>query len=134
MDDVVKINIFLKNISDVGVVDKVYETFFHGSFPTRTTAEVLALPLDGALIQIDALISNGEGTPSQAPCDLVKVARNTENSPKSPVSTQTVAFSHYNNISAQLPIDPESGKMITGGVKEQTGQCLKNIKAIFMQY
>ncbi len=45
-------------------------------------------------------------------------------------STQTVAFSHYNNISAQLPIDPKSGEIVTGGVKEQANQCLKNIKAI----
>ena len=62
--------------------------------------------------------------------DIIKVSRNTENAPKSSVSTQTVAFSHYNNISAQLPIDPKSGKMVAGGVKEQAGQCLKNIKAI----
>ena len=36
------------------------------------------------------------------------LARNTENAPKGigPYS-QTVAFSHYNNLSAQLPIDPK---------------------------
>jgi enamine deaminase RidA (YjgF/YER057c/UK114 family) len=36
------------------------------------------------------------------------LARNTENAPKSigPYS-QTVAFSHYNHISAQLPLDPK---------------------------
>ena len=59
-----------------------------------------------------------------------KVARNTENAPKSSVSTHTVAFSHYNNISAQLPIDPKSGRLVAGGVKEQAGQCFENIKAI----
>ena len=47
-----------------------------------------------------------------------------------PLSTQTVAFSHYNHISAQLPLDPESGELVSGGVKEQAGQCLENIKAI----
>ena len=130
MDDVVKINIFLKNISDIDAVDAVYATFFQSYLPTRTTVAVAALPMDDALVQIDAVISNGEGTPSQEPCDLIKVARNTENAPKSSVSTQTVAFSHYNNISAQLPIDPKSGNMVAGGVKEQAGQCLKNIKAI----
>ncbi|GAA4650024.1 RidA family protein [Kistimonas scapharcae] len=130
MEDVVKINVFLKNIADVEAVDEVYATFFKNYFPTRTTLAVAALPLDGALVQIDAIISNGEGTPSQAPCDLVKVAKNTENAPMSPVSTQTVAFSHYNNISAQLPIDPKTGAMVAGGVKEQTAQCLRNIKNI----
>ena len=59
------------------------------------------------------------------------LARNTENAPKGigPYS-QTVAFSHYNNLSAQLPIDPKSGKLVAGGVKEQAQQCFENIKAI----
>jgi reactive intermediate/imine deaminase len=129
MDDVVKITIFLKNFSDIEAVDEVYKTFFQSYLPTRTTVGVAALPMDGALVQIEAVISNGEGTNPQAPMDLIKVARNTENAPKG-LSTQTVAFSHYNNISAQLPIDPKSGKMIAGGIKEQTEQCLNNIKAI----
>ena len=173
MDDVVKINIFLKNISDIYAVDEVYATFFQSYFPTRTTVAVAALPISHALVQIDAVISNGEGTPSPSPssiqkaCDLIppfsmrnhqsqnfmpnqtrvrvesnpvvavprseqpgKIVRNTENAPKNSVSTQNVAFSHYSNISAQLPIDPKSGQMVAGGVKEQARQCLKNIKAI----
>ena len=130
MDDVVKINVFLKNISDIDAVDEVYATFFQNHLPTRTTVEVAALPMSDALVQIDALISNGEGTAPQDPCDLIKLSRNTENAPTSAVSTQTVAFSHYNNISAQLPVDPKTGEIVAGGVKEQTGQCLKNIKAI----
>ena len=130
MDDVVKINIFLKNISDIDAVDAVYATFFQNYLPVRTTVAVAALPLDGALLQVDALLSNGEGTTPQAPCDLVKVAKNTENAPISSTSTHTVAFSHYNNISAQLPVEPKTGELVAGGIKEQTGQCLKNIKAI----
>jgi reactive intermediate/imine deaminase len=129
MDDVVKITIFLKNISDIDAVDEVYTTFFQSYLPTRTIVAVAALPMDDALVQIEAVISNGEGTAPQDPCDLIKVARNTENAPKG-LHSQTVAFSHYNNISAQLPIDPKSGKMVAGGVKEQAGQCLNNIKAI----
>ena len=62
--------------------------------------------------------------------DIIKISRNTENAPKSLVSTQTVAFSHYNNISAQLPVDPKTGAIVVGGVKEQAIQCLNNIKAI----
>lgn len=128
MDDVVKITIFLKNISDIKAVDEVYTTFFQSYLPTRTTVAVAALPMD-ALVQIEAIISNGEGTTPQVPCALIKVARNTENAPKG-LYTQTVAFSHYNNISAQLPIDPKSGKIVAGGAKEQAAQCLSNIKAV----
>ncbi len=129
MDDVVKITIFLKNINDIDAVNEVYTIFFPSYHPTRTVVAVAALPMDGALVQIEALISNGEGTTPQAPCDLIKVSRNTENAPKG-LYTQTVAFSHYNNISGQLPIDPISGKIVAGGVKEQAEQCLNNIKAI----
>jgi len=130
MDDVIKITIFLKNISDIDAVNEVYTSFFQSYLPTRTICAVAALPMNDALVQMEALISNGEGTAPQYPCNLIKVARNTEKAPKSALSTQTVAFSHYNNISAQLPIDPKSGKMVAGGVKVQTVQCLNNIKEI----
>src|SRR6056297_706905 len=129
MDDVVKITVFLKDISDIDAVDEVYTAFFSSYLPTRTTLAVAALPMNDALVQIEAVVSNGEGTPPQEACDLIKLARNTENAPKG-LYSQTVAFSHYNNVSAQLPIDPKSGQLVAGGAKEQAGQCLKNIKAI----
>jgi reactive intermediate/imine deaminase len=131
MNDVVRITVFVKNIKDVDAVDEVYKTFFPTYIPTRTVVAVAALPMN-ALVQIEALVSNGEGTIPNAPQagDLIKLTNNTANAPTSPLSAQAVAFSHYNNLSAQLPIDPKSGRVIAGGVKEQTGQCLKNIKTI----
>ncbi|MHC2148706.1 RidA family protein [Pseudomonas sp. 210_17 TE3656] len=131
MEDVVRITIFLKDIADVEAVNSVYAGFFPGYVPVLTTVAVAALPM-GALVQVEALVSNGEGTIPQAPQagDLVKTVRNTENAPVSALSAQTVAFSHYNNLSAQLPIDPKTGKLVAGGVKEQAVQCLKNVKAI----
>jgi len=65
MSDVVKINIFLKNIKDIGAVDEIYKTFFPGGVPARRTVGVSALP-KGALVQIDAVVSNAEGTPPKA--------------------------------------------------------------------
>ncbi|NKF08790.1 reactive intermediate/imine deaminase [Clostridium gasigenes] len=131
MSDVVRITVFVKNIKDIDSVDEVYKTFFTSYVPTRTIVAVAALPMD-ALVQIEALVSNGEGTIPNAPQagDIIKLTNNTANAPISALSTQAVAFSHYNNISAQLPIDPKSGRVVAGGVKEQAGQCLKNIKAI----
>jgi reactive intermediate/imine deaminase len=131
MSDVVRITVFVKNIKDVDAVDEVYKSFFASYVPTRTIVAVAALPMD-ALVQIEALITNGEGTIPNAPQagDLIKLTNNTANAPTSPLSSQAVAFSHYNNLSAQLPIDPKSGRVVAGGVKEQAGQCLKNIKAI----
>ncbi|MDP8236135.1 MAG: RidA family protein [Candidatus Erginobacter occultus] len=131
MSDIVRITVFVTDIEDVDAVDEVYKTFFPTYVPTRTTVAVAALPMD-ALVQIEALVSHGEGTIPKAPQagDLIKLTNNTDNAPISSLSTQTVAFSHYNNISAQIGVDPASGKMVPGGVKEQAGQCLKNIKAI----
>lgn len=131
MNDVIRITVFVKNIKDVDTVDEVYKTFFPTYVPTRTTVAVAALPLN-ALVQIEALVSNGEGTIPNAPQagNLIKLINNTANAPLSNLSAQTVSFSHYNNLSAQLPIDPKTGRLITGGVKEQAQQCLKNIKAI----
>lgn len=140
MDDIVKINIFLKDLSDIDAVNEVYTTFFPDSaiaravayMPARTVIAAAALP-HAALVQIEAVVSHGDGTPPQAVEDrhgLIIEANNTDKAPKSPLSTQTVAFSHYNHLSAQLPIDPATGEMVAGGVKEQAQQCLKNIKAI----
>ncbi|TDF83897.1 RidA family protein [Pseudomonas sp. H9] len=131
MDDVVRISVFVTDIADSDTVFDVYQTYFSSYLPALTTVAVAALPL-GARVQVEALVSNGEGTIPNAPQagDLIKVARNTKNAPTDPRSTQTVAFSHYNNLSAQLPIDPGTGKLVAGGIKQQTEQCLENIKAI----
>ena len=118
----------------------MYATFFPDSaiaravayVPARTIVAASALPM-GALVQIEAVVSHGDGTPPQAIEDrhgIIIEANNTENAPICSQSSQTVAFSHYNNLSAQLPMDPKTGKIVAGGIKEQTGQCLQNIKAI----
>jgi enamine deaminase RidA (YjgF/YER057c/UK114 family) len=65
MGDVVKVNIFLKNIADIDAVDEVCATFFPGGIPARRIVGVSALPKD-ALIQIDVVAANAEGTPPQA--------------------------------------------------------------------
>ncbi|WP_349918928.1 RidA family protein [Aeromonas veronii] len=129
MDDTVKVTVFLKEIADLDAVNAVYAEFFPSYVPTRTVLAVAALPMN-ALVQMDAIISNGEGTFPQDPCPLVKLARNSDKVPQDPLSTQTVAFSHYNNIGAQLPIDMASGKLVEGGIKAQAAQCLAHIKAV----
>ncbi len=35
-------------------------------------------------------------------------------------------------VSGQIPIDPETGKVVEGGIKEQTRQVLKNLDAILI--
>ncbi len=131
MNDIVRITIFVTNIKDVDAVNEVYKTYFSTYLPTQTVVAVDALPMN-ALVQVEALVTNGEGTIPNAPQagDLIKLTNNTNNAPISSLSTQTVAFSHYNNISAQLPIDPKTGRLVIGGITEQARQCLKNIKAV----
>ena len=55
----------LKDISDIDAVDEIYKTFFSNGIPARTIIGVSELPND-ALIQIDAVVSNAEGTPPLA--------------------------------------------------------------------
>ncbi|ALS36296.1 reactive intermediate/imine deaminase [Enterococcus rotai] len=131
MSDIVRITLFVKDIKDLDAVDDVYASFFASYHPSRTVVAVDALPMD-ALVQVEALVSNGEGTIPNAPQagDLIKLTNNTLNAPSDSLSTQTVSFSHYNNLSAQLPIDPKTGRVVAGCVKRQTSQCLQNIKAI----
>ena len=55
----------------------------------------------------------------------------TENAPAAvgPYSQAMIA-GDYMYVSGQLPIDPKVGKIVDGGIKEQTAQCLKNAMAI----
>lgn len=131
MNDIIRISIFLTNMKDLDTVTDVYNSFFSSYKPALTVVGVDALPVN-ALVQVEALVSNGEGTIPNAPQagDLVKLTNHTTNAPSCNLSTQTVAFSHYNNISAQLPIDPKTGRILSTCVKAQTRQCLANIKTI----
>ncbi len=135
MDDVVRLTVFVKNIKDLDAVDEAVADCFANLYkPVRTSCAVADLPM-GASVQIEALAANGEGSipfapqPSDVARGLRLVPRNTNNAPINALSTQTVAFSHYNNITAQIGLDA-SGKMVAGGVKEQAAQCFKNIKTI----
>lgn len=55
----------------------------------------------------------------------------TENAP-APIGPYSQAIEQNGTlfISGQIPVDPSSGKVVSGGVTEQTNQVLKNIKAI----
>lgn len=44
--------------------------------------------------------------------------------------SQAVEMNHVLYISGQIPLDPETGKLISGDITAQTGQVLKNISAI----
>ncbi|MGB4328642.1 MAG: RidA family protein [Tenuifilum sp.] len=58
----------------------------------------------------------------------------TEKAPKAvgPYS-QAVQANGFLFISGQIPIDPSTGKVVEGGIKEQTEQVLKNIGAILKE-
>ena len=130
MNDIIRVSIFLADIMDLNAVEKVQASFFPTYQPARTVAAVDALP-QGALVFIEALVDNGEGTQSVPQAgDLVKLTNNTHAAPYDAGSTQTVPFSHYNNITMQLPLDPGTGRPILGDVAAQTAQCLANVKAI----
>ena len=130
MNDIIRVSIFLADIMDLNAVEKVQASFFPTYQPARTVVAVDALP-QGALVFIEALVDNGEGTQSVPQAgDLVKLTNNTHAAPYDAGSTQTVAFSHYNNITMQLPLDPGKGRPRLGDVAEQTAQCLANVKAI----
>lgn len=131
MSDVVRISIQVKNIKDADAVCDVCKHWFPTYVPAMTIVAAAALPMD-ALVQVEALVTNGEGTIPNAPQagDLIKLVNNTASAPLSALSAQTVSFSHYNNLTAQLPVDPLTGRIVEGGIAAQAAQCLRNIKAI----
>lgn len=55
----------------------------------------------------------------------------TKNAPKAigPYS-QSVQYNNLLYVSGQIPIEPKTGKIVTGGIKEQVNKVLENLKNI----
>ena len=55
----------------------------------------------------------------------------TEKAPK-PIGpySQAVKLGGFVFVSGQIPIDPRTGEVVKGGIKEQTRQVLENVKAV----
>lgn len=132
LTDIVRLTVFATSLSDLENAEKVIDASFKSYKPALTKLVVNKLPLK-AKVQIEAVITCGEGTIPKAPQagDLVKVARNTKLVAEFKNSTHSVAFSHYNHLSAQLPVDTK-GKLVGSDVETQTKQALNNIKAILI--
>lgn len=47
--------------------------------------------------------------------------------------SQAIEVNGFVYASGQIPIDPETGAFVPGGIREQTGQCLRNASAILQQ-
>jgi|UniRef100_A0A7V5XZ50 2-iminobutanoate/2-iminopropanoate deaminase len=54
LDNVLKVNIYLKNLADFPKVNEIYQNYFKENFPARTTIGGVSLPKD-ALIEIDVI-------------------------------------------------------------------------------
>jgi 2-iminobutanoate/2-iminopropanoate deaminase len=61
----------------------------------------------------------------------VKEVVYTESAPR-PIGpySQAVKAGNMLFVSGQIPIDPKTGEVVKGGIKEQTRQVLENIKAV----
>jgi 2-iminobutanoate/2-iminopropanoate deaminase len=58
LDDVVKCNVYLRDITDFAGMNEVYETFFSAPFPARTTIQAGALP-GGIAVEIECIAKKG---------------------------------------------------------------------------
>ena len=55
LNQVVKVTVFLKNISDIEIMNSIYQEYF-SHFPARTCVAVADLPLN-ALIEIEVIVN-----------------------------------------------------------------------------
>ena len=58
LDDVVKCNVYLRDINDFSAMNEVYATFFSAPFPARTTIQAGALP-GGIAVEIECIAKKG---------------------------------------------------------------------------
>jgi len=54
LDNVVKCTVFISNMDEFGLVNKVYQEFFSEPYPARSTVEVARLPKD-VKVEIEAI-------------------------------------------------------------------------------
>ena len=54
IDKVVKTTVFIQNMDDFPIVNKIYETYFTKPYPARSCVEVSKLPKD-VLIEVEAI-------------------------------------------------------------------------------
>ena len=54
LDDVVKCNVYLRDIDDFAAMNEVYRTYFTAPFPARTTIQAGALP-GGIAVEIECI-------------------------------------------------------------------------------
>ncbi len=52
--DVIKVNLYIKNMSDFGTINEVYGKFFCNEPPARSCVEVAQLPKD-VLVEVEAI-------------------------------------------------------------------------------
>jgi 2-iminobutanoate/2-iminopropanoate deaminase len=58
LDEVVKCNVYLRDINDFATMNEVYATFFTAPFPARTTIQAGALP-GGIAVEIECIAKKG---------------------------------------------------------------------------
>ena len=58
LDDVMKCNVYLRDIKDFAAMNEIYETFFAAPFPARTTIQAGALP-GGIAVEIECIARKG---------------------------------------------------------------------------
>jgi 2-iminobutanoate/2-iminopropanoate deaminase len=58
LDDVVKCNVYLRDITDFAAMNEVYATFFSAPYPARTTIQAGALP-GGIAVEIECIARIG---------------------------------------------------------------------------
>ena len=58
LSDVVKTTVFLADMKDFPAVNKIYGSYFEGTFPARSCVQVAALPA-GGLVEVEAVAIAG---------------------------------------------------------------------------
>jgi 2-iminobutanoate/2-iminopropanoate deaminase len=61
LDDVMKCNVYLRDINDFAAMNEVYATFFSAPFPARTTIQAGALP-GGIAVEIECIAKRARKT------------------------------------------------------------------------
>ncbi|MGH7650655.1 MAG: RidA family protein [Gemmatimonadaceae bacterium] len=73
LDDVLKCNVYLRDINDFAAMNEVYATFFSAPFPARTTIQAGALP-GGIAVEIECIAKRARAAKGTRPAKKTRLA------------------------------------------------------------
>ncbi|XP_067895485.1 diphthine--ammonia ligase isoform X2 [Heterodontus francisci] len=132
LSDVILLHLYVKNMSDFGVINSIYQSYFNQSPPARVCVEA-PLP-DGVPLQIDCLVHKNELTSQDTIKQQKEVMHVQSISHWAPANigpySQSVKVGHEIFCAGQIGLIPCTMQLSKGGVRSEAALALSHVQKV----